>query len=328
MNIVYLIGNGFDLNLGLKTSYKDFYEKHYCLEKSPNDNIEKLKKEIKGNIDSWSDLEIALGKHTEKINTSIEFEEIRQDIISNLSKYLKGQEELFDFSKANKHELITDICSPFIKLRNGEKEFFKNLLTPIKHELAEIDFISLNYTSTLDKLIEESVEKQMSVKDAINNYSVLRNVKHIHGTLEERMIIGVNDSSQVLNSDFINDEDFIESFVKSEYNKSCNHLVDVECVDLISEANIICVFGSSLGETDKFWWEIIGKKIIENDCKVIIYHYNPSIQNRLFENSVTTEIKKIKNKFISKLSNFSVEQKDKIKSNIYVGVNTAFFKIN
>lgn len=330
MNIVYLIGNGFDLNLGLKTSYKDFYEKHYCLEKSPNDNIEKLKKEIKGNIDSWSELEIALGKHTEKINTSIEFEEIRQDIISNLSKYLKGQEELFDFSKANKHELITDICSPFIKLRNGEKEFFKNLLTPIKHELAEIDFISLNYTSTLDKLIEESVEKKMSVNQSINSYSIVKNVKHIHGTLDERMIIGVNDISQVTNSNFINDEDFIESFVKSEYNKSCSHLVDDECIKLVNKAGIICVFGSSLGETDKFWWELIAKKILENNSQMIIYHYNPNIhsENKLFENSVTKEIKKIKNKFISLLSSPSDEEKEKIKNNIYVGVNTGFFNIN
>ena len=81
------------------------------------------------------------------------------------------------------------MSSPFIKLRNGEKEFFKNLLTPIKHELAEIDFISLNYTSTLDKLIEESVEKKMSVNQSINSYSIVKNVKHIHGTLDERMII-------------------------------------------------------------------------------------------------------------------------------------------
>ena len=26
MNITYIIGNGFDINLGLKTSYRDFYE--------------------------------------------------------------------------------------------------------------------------------------------------------------------------------------------------------------------------------------------------------------------------------------------------------------
>lgn len=28
MNVTFLIGNGFDINLGLKTSYKDFYEQY------------------------------------------------------------------------------------------------------------------------------------------------------------------------------------------------------------------------------------------------------------------------------------------------------------
>lgn len=328
MNIVYLIGNGFDLNLGMETSYENFYN-YYFIEKSSNENIEKLKEEIKNDIENWSALEVALGKHTEEIETSNEFEEIRQDIILNLSKYLKKQEESFDFSKTKKYELITDICTPFIKLRNGEKEFFKNLLTPIKHELAEIDFISFNYTSILDKLIEEYVEKRTSVSQAINSYSIVKNVKHIHGTLDERMIIGVNDISQVKNSNFINDEDFIQSFVKPEYNKSCSHLVDDECIKLINKAGIICIFGCSLGETDKFWWELIAKKILEANSQMIIYHYNEKIyvENKLFENSVTKEIKMIKNKFISLLSSFSNEEKEEIKKNIYVGVNTNFFKI-
>ena len=29
LNITFLIGNGFDIGLGLKTRYKDFY-KYYC----------------------------------------------------------------------------------------------------------------------------------------------------------------------------------------------------------------------------------------------------------------------------------------------------------
>ena len=36
MNIAYLIGNGFDLNLGLKTKYMDFY-KYYLEQESKND---------------------------------------------------------------------------------------------------------------------------------------------------------------------------------------------------------------------------------------------------------------------------------------------------
>ena len=41
MNITFLMGNGFDVGLGLKTQYKDFYE--YFIEKAPEDNM--IKKE-------------------------------------------------------------------------------------------------------------------------------------------------------------------------------------------------------------------------------------------------------------------------------------------
>ena len=49
MNIVYLIGNGFDINLGLNTRYCDFYK--YYLESQQSDNsnphIKTLKKSLK-----------------------------------------------------------------------------------------------------------------------------------------------------------------------------------------------------------------------------------------------------------------------------------------
>ena len=38
MNIVHIIGNGFDLNLDLKTSYRHFYE-YYKNQESKNENI-------------------------------------------------------------------------------------------------------------------------------------------------------------------------------------------------------------------------------------------------------------------------------------------------
>ena len=54
MNIVHIIGNGFDLNLDLKTSYKDFYD-YYIKINSKNEIIELLKREIKSNSENWSD---------------------------------------------------------------------------------------------------------------------------------------------------------------------------------------------------------------------------------------------------------------------------------
>ena len=47
MNITFLIGNGFDIGLGMPTRYEDFYE-HYCKvitgENGDSNNIVEFKK--------------------------------------------------------------------------------------------------------------------------------------------------------------------------------------------------------------------------------------------------------------------------------------------
>ena len=53
MNITFMIGNGFDLNLNLKTGYKDFYK--YYIENTKEDIISKS---IKNNYELWADLEL------------------------------------------------------------------------------------------------------------------------------------------------------------------------------------------------------------------------------------------------------------------------------
>jgi len=45
MNITYILGNGFDLNIGLNTHYKDFYD-YYIEVSSNNKDINKLKDKI------------------------------------------------------------------------------------------------------------------------------------------------------------------------------------------------------------------------------------------------------------------------------------------
>ena len=61
MNIVYLIGNGFDINIGLKTRYKDFYDYYLALDSSgDNEHVKKLKEHLKETLSTddkyWSDL--------------------------------------------------------------------------------------------------------------------------------------------------------------------------------------------------------------------------------------------------------------------------------
>ena len=81
MRTVYLIGNGFDINLGLPTKYTDFYRYYLGLDRSNDSkNVSKLKEHLSQCLSSkekyWSDLEEAMGRYTTELNSFEELEEV------------------------------------------------------------------------------------------------------------------------------------------------------------------------------------------------------------------------------------------------------------
>ena len=91
MNITYIIGNGFDLTLGLPTSYKHFYRYYKGLDPTKDSKlIHELKDDIRQYEEkNWSDLEAGLGKFTTHINKFEDFEEIYLNIHPRLTEYIR-----------------------------------------------------------------------------------------------------------------------------------------------------------------------------------------------------------------------------------------------
>lgn len=91
--ITFLIGNGFDINLGLNTRYADFYK--YFLENASVSNM--IKQWIEKEIDLWSDLELQLGKKvseiTDKTLDKFYLDKIELDRL--LLEYLEKEQDRF-----------------------------------------------------------------------------------------------------------------------------------------------------------------------------------------------------------------------------------------
>ena len=101
MNITFLIGNGFDLNLGLKTRYTDFLE-HYLQDSSDDgDEIKAFKEDIRqkeaqcasGEERLWANAELAFGRHTDDMvkqgKTAASFSKRCIDFCTKLANYLQ-----------------------------------------------------------------------------------------------------------------------------------------------------------------------------------------------------------------------------------------------
>lgn len=320
MNITFLIGNGFDLNLGLKTSYKDFY-RYYNAQPSKSELIEKLKKNIGVNHINWSDLEVALGKYTEHLNYQ-EFDEIYDDIHTCLADYITQAEKDFIIDNYDISNLYVDLFSPERYFNPANQTNFKDYRNIWgTNTVWNTNIITFNYSTSLEKLLNY---KNNNIRLGGNGRSdaFLHKIKHVHGLIGSQMCLGVNDISQIGNESFRENTDITDMLVKPSTNKMYGHMIDDECVSFISNSNLICLFGLSIGETDKMWWELIGKQLKGSQCRIIFF-----IKEELRITGVhkTRRIdKEVRDEFLSKLG-LTDQEKEKIKNNVFVGYNTKIF---
>ncbi len=327
MNILYFIGNGFDINIGMLTRYINFYE-YYMSIKSPSDLVKKLKAGIKGDIrgdfKNWSDLESALGKYTRNLKSTKEFDEIFIDIQDNLANYLEKEEEKFDYNSLDVSKLYKHLTFPEDLLPEADKRKLKTLHSKRNLEQWNIQIITFNYTKSLEKITNYK-GNPISIGNYVGRSNVhLRNIEHIHGYTNERMVLGVNDISQISNNNFHTNEEVIETLVKSECNKAQKHMVDDWCKNQIANANLICIFGSSLGDTDNIWWEYIGERIKWN-CNLIIFERGEEVPPRRLQKLKIIE-RRTKNYFLNK-TNLTEKEKEEVKDKIFIGINTEMFNL-
>ena len=89
MNILYIIGNGFDKAQGMATSYPEFYK--YLAEnvKDGSHLLEKMKSAITVNTKLWSDMENGLGEFTDETDNAEEFYNFYFELNRLLQNYLK-----------------------------------------------------------------------------------------------------------------------------------------------------------------------------------------------------------------------------------------------
>lgn len=324
MKILHILGNGFDLNLGLKTSYKDFYDYYKSVESSKN-SINNLKTNISNNYKNWSDLELALGQYTEEFKTVDDFDEVFEDIGEQLAEYLIKEESKFDLAEINQAKFFENLAKPEVFLPVADNNKIRAYKSNFTNNTWVVDIVTFNYTRIIEKIIKNNKNIKIGHHIANTGTVTLRGIEHIHGYVDDRMVLGVNDVSQLKNKAFHQNVDILEAIVKQECNLAYGHTIDNHFKAKINEADFISIFGASLGDTDNIWWELIGQRIKEKNIPIIIFTRGEEVISPRIGYKNNRTKRDMRNYFLKK-TKLKKEEIEKVKDNIFVALDTSMFK--
>lgn len=171
-NTIIIIGNGFDLNLGLPTSYQDFLKSPQFQQLLKTDNHLYTYLKDKYHLQNWVDIENELQKYS--------------------CDYTAANREVF---RLEYKELCKGLCSYLnsIDLQRINKDSFayKTLCSFINDE--RVTIINFNYTDTVNHIIKVA-------NLPIENKDI--EIYNIHGSaLSYDIVFGVEDRAQINNDD-------------------------------------------------------------------------------------------------------------------------------
>lgn len=326
MTITFLIGNGFDINIGMDTRYCDFY-RYYISLPSTNPLIDDLKKDLNDNIDSWADFELQFfTKYSSKLKTLEELDVVFDDVCGELAKFIDLEQSKFELNIADRSQLHKGLGGPeqfLLAADKNEVVHYKNSFTSSSEWI--INIISYNYSTSLDQLLNIKSSERISV--GLAKSIRINPIRHIHGSTTENMVVGANDPTQFNNELLKNDPDALAAVIKPKCNEIMKHLVDQECRKILDNSNLICLFGLSIGETDKIWWELIGEQLKKDKSRLIIFWKENENEIHPRANSkLERKERKVKTLFLSR-ANIEQEQWEDIGRKIYIGYNTKIFGI-
>jgi hypothetical protein len=265
--ILYIIGNGFDLQHGLKTRYWDFKE---YLDDVDSDLVEKLE-EYFGSDALWSDFEETLAY--------LDTEQIVDECLNYLVSY--GDE---DWSDAYHHDYQYEVQRRIDLITKTLKQKFTEWILQISiPETASKNkviinknalFITFNYTDTLEILYKVSADNILYIHNkAIDKNSTLilghsRNPKSTK-TLSE-LYNDENSDVRVAEGNQILDNYFLETFKTTETIIRDNN----KFFDSLEHLEFIYVYGHSLSVVDKPYFQRIVKTIDKSKVKWKVSFHN------------------------------------------------------
>lgn len=221
-------------------------------------------------------------------------------------------------------DFLSDLHHPGNKLASAVQRRFNKFINPLSgiSEDRSVCIMTFNYTDTFEEMLRKCVKLNERLYNSINSMKVY----HVHGTLENQMTFGVNDPSQIFSEkNILNNSNYFE-IVKPLFNDACLNTNNSDCENLINQADIISIYGASIGATDQKWWDYIGNQMQERSNLSIIYFPFDNKKDPLITPQYLSKWCKDYQHFLIERLNLP-KNDDKISDRIFVNVNASLFNV-
>jgi len=245
----------------------------YIDSESDNKVIENFKEDLKkdehNNYENWSDFEMGMANYASNFVNEDDFVACIRDFKAHLVRYLKIEEELYEL---NPRESIQALWSSIINFHHGSTPNVTYILEDILSQdgYCKCNFITFNYTHILDQVVNMA-DKRKNIGEI--NFELNR-VIHIHGDLNNDVVLGVDNVNQV-KSLFLETRKTDLAFIKPKFNSVYDSKRVTQAMEAMKNSSIICAFGLSLGESDKTWTIVLKEWLLANEKHhLVFYVYN------------------------------------------------------
>lgn len=326
MDVVYIIGNGFDLQIGLPTRYSDFY-KYYTSIESKSESIKKLKEAIKEKPKDWSDLEMALAEYTTKTASVQEYCEVYDDLQQSLRDYILKVDEMM---KAGELTLNADSKTLEIGFTYPENMYGSDEAYTIEGELLrfapgllqgqssyDLNIITFNYTHVIEQYLKDAIE------DPSSHYPrIIHSVLHVHREVlkNQSIWVGADNDEQIQNISYRIDPNIQYRLIKPKIITALSRRMVSDAMRLIKTAKVLVIFGASLGPSDETWSKLVAEQINKGAVTLLFVFNGNSYPS---DNAKLIDKIKYREEFVEKMNLYGVKIVDDTK--IYVEINSSIF---
>ena len=287
MTITYLIGNGFDLGLKLKTDYKSFINR-YLEEPGVPPELDWIRQEMRNHPNKWSDAEIAFGKlkFAEHGEDAVDVFNMCYDAFTEaFNNYLVTCNELFSIPESDRQKTAETFIKRILSIHEYMSDQCRQYyLDSMRNQPIDLNFITFNYTNTLEQLLDFNSNKQnkfdVKLSGDMSLKVTVKDVCHVHGTLDDAYVFGIDNPSQIDDSDVRRYCERNGGMLKARADEKLGLLNRKRGVDIINQSDRIVTYGLSFGISDTSWWQVLFNAIFPNRKQLVVCPFRTDLPER------------------------------------------------